>query len=48
MKKEMAKTIKVFQEEKTFYLTKIERLENENKYMTEKLIKTGIQKNWRS
>lgn len=43
MKKEMTKTIKVFQEEKTFYLTKIERLENENKYMTEKLIKTGIQ-----
>ncbi len=43
LKREMAKTIKVYQEEKNFYTTKIERLENENKYMTEKLVKTGIQ-----
>ena len=42
IKKELNKNLKVYNDEKEFYSNKIERLEIENKYMTEHLIKSGF------
>ena len=42
IKKELNKQLKIYKDEKDFYLNKIERLEIENKYMTEHLIKLGL------
>ena len=42
IKKELNKNLKIYKDEKDYYSNKIERLEIENKYMTEHLIKTGF------
>ena len=42
IKKELNKNLKLYKDEKDFYSNKIERLEIENKYMTEHLLKSGF------